>query len=298
MSVNFREIEIFWAVSKAGSIKGAASLLNISQPAVSMMLKNAEARFGFRLFERTAGKVVPTYEGRTLFQSTSGIFLEIEEFERQLGRVREGRAGVLRIAATPTLDAAFIHGALPGFRLDHPDVRIHLRTIPTHHTVELVASGDVDFGLAYGPAGTEATDSEDLCTAEVGCVVRHDHRLATETLVTPDHLRGESILTYRPDTPLGRAFERALRGMEDRVIVSVQSTAHTAAHLAHRGLGVALIDPFVLESGIFPELVYRPFSPGISARVQLLTPRQEPMSNVGRDFVARIRALVPPRHGF
>jgi DNA-binding transcriptional LysR family regulator len=293
MAVKFREVEVFWAVFKAGSIKGAASLLSVSQPAVSMMLKNAEDRFGFKLFERTGGRVVPTPEARALFHSTNGIFLEMREFERQLVRVREGRAGVLRIAATPTLDAAFVHGALKTFRSAHPDVRIHLRTIPTQQTVDLVASGEVDFGIAYGPAGTEATDSEDLCNALVGCIFRADHPLAAEAVITPDHLAGESILTYRPDTPLGREFEKVLRGFEDRINVSVQSTALAAAYLASRGFGVALVDPFILAGELFPNLVGRPFVPSISARVQLLTTRNEPLSLIAQDFIAGLRALMP-----
>ena len=60
MHLKFREIEVFWAVYKAEFVKAASRLLNASQPAVSMMLRSAEERFGVKLFERSGGRVRPT----------------------------------------------------------------------------------------------------------------------------------------------------------------------------------------------------------------------------------------------
>jgi DNA-binding transcriptional LysR family regulator len=122
MHLKFREIEVFWAVYKAESVKAASRLLNVSQPAVSMMLRSAEERFGVKLFERSGGRVRPTPEARALFASTDNVFIELKEFERQLARIREGKAGFVRVAATPTLAAAF-HPALSAFRDQHPASR-------------------------------------------------------------------------------------------------------------------------------------------------------------------------------
>ena len=57
MAFNLRQIEVFRAVMITGSIRGAAQLLFVSQPAVSRLLSHTEARVGFPLFERIRGRL-------------------------------------------------------------------------------------------------------------------------------------------------------------------------------------------------------------------------------------------------
>lgn len=57
-----RQLEIFTAVMRAGTVTGAARLLNISQPALSQTLMHAEDELGFALFERVKGRLRPTPE--------------------------------------------------------------------------------------------------------------------------------------------------------------------------------------------------------------------------------------------
>ena len=66
MTIRLRHIEALQAVQKAGSITGAAELLNVSQPAVSKLLRHAQDQLGLRLFERVKGKLVPTREAKLL----------------------------------------------------------------------------------------------------------------------------------------------------------------------------------------------------------------------------------------
>jgi DNA-binding transcriptional LysR family regulator len=65
--MNLRHIEIFHAVYVNGSVSGAARALNVSQPSVSKTLRHAESLLGFPLFERTAGRLVPTEDAHILF---------------------------------------------------------------------------------------------------------------------------------------------------------------------------------------------------------------------------------------
>ena len=57
--LNYRQTEMLWAIVMAGSISGAARLLNISQPAVSRMLAQTEKSMGVTLFERVARAAAP-----------------------------------------------------------------------------------------------------------------------------------------------------------------------------------------------------------------------------------------------
>ena len=72
--MNLRHLEVFHAIMQAGSVTGAAHLLNVTQPAVSNVLRHAEQQMKFRLFERVAGRLQPTPEARDLFPDVQEIF--------------------------------------------------------------------------------------------------------------------------------------------------------------------------------------------------------------------------------
>lgn len=293
MILKFREIEVFWAVYRSQSVKDAARDLNVSQPAVSMMLKSAEERFGIKLFERSGGRIKPTPEAEALFTSTNNVFQELDELKRQLTRIREGRAGLVSLAATPTLAAAFVHPALVVFHRRHPDIRLVMRTATTTTCADMVARDQADFALVYGPTASAGTTTEDIAVSEVACVIHKDHRLAAKRMVRPADLKGETIMTYRPDTPLGREIQKVLRGPGVDVKLAAEATALMAAYLANAGDCVALVDPFIVNGGLFHNLVVRPFEPTTSARVQLVTRRDEPLALVTQDFLKEIRRATP-----
>ena len=66
--LNFRQVEAFKAVFECGSMTMAGERLNISQPAVSKLIAALERRIGFGLFDRRAGRLQATVEGRLLYE--------------------------------------------------------------------------------------------------------------------------------------------------------------------------------------------------------------------------------------
>ncbi|MCR6679960.1 LysR family transcriptional regulator, partial [Escherichia marmotae] len=66
--MKLRNLEIFYAVMTCATLSRAAESLNISQPAASKALKNAEQKHGFKLFQRVSGKLLPTSEAITIFE--------------------------------------------------------------------------------------------------------------------------------------------------------------------------------------------------------------------------------------
>src|SRR3546814_12433328 len=83
VAMNLRQIEIFHAVYTNGSVSAAARALNVSQPSVSKTLRHAESTLGFRLFERTRGRLVATDDAHALFA-------EVREIQERVPALREG----------------------------------------------------------------------------------------------------------------------------------------------------------------------------------------------------------------
>ena len=85
MRLHLRHLEIIRTVAKAGSEAAAARLLNVSQPAVSRMLRQVEAELGFELFKREHGRLSVTNEARALLPEVTKVFDAFETALRWRG---------------------------------------------------------------------------------------------------------------------------------------------------------------------------------------------------------------------
>src|SRR3979411_1814370 len=101
--VHLRSIEMFQAILQAGTLTDAASLLNISQPAATKVLQQAEGRFGFGLFVGAKGQGHLPPESRLLKGQIARIFDELRDLQRLVSNIARAEKYLLRVVCTPTL---------------------------------------------------------------------------------------------------------------------------------------------------------------------------------------------------
>lgn len=95
--MRLRHIEIFQAILQAGTISGAARLLNVSQPNVSRVLNQAEQQLGFALFERGAQGMVATREGRRLISEVQELYIHLQAIGSLTEQMRRNRVQTVRL---------------------------------------------------------------------------------------------------------------------------------------------------------------------------------------------------------
>lgn len=149
--MRLRQIEVFRAVMLVGTVSEAARMLAVSQPVVTRVLQHTELQLGFRLFDRTKGRLQPTAEAFELFTEVERLYQEVERVRRVSANLRHKGAGRLRVAATPSLAPSILAPAVRHFSQRHPDTQVR---VFTHHTAEIVQgllSQDIDVGFAFAP---------------------------------------------------------------------------------------------------------------------------------------------------
>lgn len=87
--VNLEWYRTFKAIYKTGTLTGAADSLFISQPGVSLHLSSLEAYVGYKLFDRTGRKMIPTERGKVLFNAVSEPLTKLEEVEKNFQKSTE-----------------------------------------------------------------------------------------------------------------------------------------------------------------------------------------------------------------
>jgi DNA-binding transcriptional LysR family regulator len=294
--VKLRHIEVFHALMRSASMTEAAQRLNVSQPAVSTVLKHAEQRLGMKLFERAGGHLFPTPEALALFPDVDDIFTRLEALGRVAKGLRDAASGVISIAASPTLANAFLPPAVASFAIERPQVQVVVKALPTEQIVAGVRDRAFDLGLIYEPAAeSDAYAAEVATTSHVACVMPHGHPLAARASVTPSDLAGCRLVTFSPTTPIGARLEAAFReaGVPFQPMVD-SSSSLISFFMVASGAGIALVDSLAAASGAFPTLAVRDFLPRIESRVVLVYPRDRPRSRLSVAFARKLTAMTAP----
>lgn len=244
--MRLRHIEIFQAILQTGSVTGAASLLNVSQPAASKALQHAEAQLGFTLFKRVRGQLLPTPEARILEQSTARVFEELQRARRLAGGLRQQSARSLRVVATPSLAQSLLPKVIPRWMKRFPGVPYELAT---HHTPELVENlllHESDLALTLQDPKHAGLSMRTLAQGQMVVIAPPGH-WPVHSLGEPldiQELGGEPLLALDTRDALGSLLDHHLgeTPQPPRVVARVQ-TWLLARSLVAEGLGLAVVDP-------------------------------------------------------
>jgi DNA-binding transcriptional LysR family regulator len=290
--MNARQLEVFRAIMRCGTLTSAAKALNVSQPALSQILLHTEDELGLKLFKRLKGRLVPTPEAEQLFPEADRLFRELDNLRRFAGDLKRGKAGVVRLASTAPPALSIVPRALGAFRAARPGVRLLSYVVPVAQIAEMLERGEVDLGVAMNDVPIPLVDTEVIGHSEVVCVLRADHKLARRKAITVADLAGEPVISYRGDNLQGMLLDRALarEGQELRRDVEIDVSIIALAFV-QQGIGVALVDGLLPWSS-FPGLVARPFRPAVSLPLCLLTSSRRPLSRNQDLLRQQLRATV------
>ncbi|MBE9605411.1 LysR family transcriptional regulator [Acetobacteraceae bacterium H6797] len=290
--MNVRQLEIFRAIMRSGSLTAAAEALHVSQPAVSKILRHFESQLGYALFDRIGGRLVPTAEAQLLFADADRVFREFEVIRDLAVRIRERKVGLLRVGASSPPTFSILPGALLRFQNRNPDVKVVLRTLSAEELSEKILVGEVDLGLTLSALRVPMVREELLKAAPVMVVMRADHRLAGRESVTPADIAADRLISYPSHAdvaaPLDQAFEQAGRVRQVKTEISASISV---LPLVQAGLGVALVDGLTPWHA-FPGIVARPFEPKVLMSLTLVTNGARPMARFVREFSRDVQAVI------
>jgi DNA-binding transcriptional LysR family regulator len=292
--INLRHIEVFYAVMRAGSVTEAARVLNVTQPAVSVALKQLESRLKMKLFDRSGGRLQPTPEAKALLPDVAEIFGRIGAVERFSQDLAGGARGVLSIAATSPLCDGYVAKAVATFVAKRPGVKVSLQALASPLVLDRVINREVDLGVVYEPVVSSAVSTEEVMRAPLGCILPARHPLAKRSTIRIRDLAPYPIVTYLPQALLRPYIDRALSEKASALKITVETgTSATAIMLAVHGAGIALVETALFSAQPVPGFVMRPVEPRIELKSLMLRPRQAVSSKVLDDFIVHLKRTFP-----
>ena len=292
-TMNLRHIEVFHAVYVNGTITAAAKALNVSQPSVSKVLKHAEGRLGFPLFQRIGGRLTPSDEGHILFKEVDDLYKRIGAVNMTAKNLRGGGDGHIRLAVPPALGLSLAPMAIARFRERHASVTFDVQT--RHHDDILRSLGqrESDLAVGYDAPQHPRLSSVEIGTGEMVTLYRRKDMKHAGARMDIAALAGTDFVGLSGSGPLGDLFTREVERVG--VKLNTVATVHTyfvAAALVRFGAGVAVVDEFTARAALTPELAFKPFDPPLRYGIHGMYLVDHPPSGTVKKFLDTLRKVV------
>ncbi len=289
--INHRQLEAFQAVVETGTVTAAAERLYVTQPAVTRLIRDLEHFIGFDLFERRAGRLLPTVEAQILHEEVQRSFLGLDRIIQTAQDIHTLNAGSLKIAAMPAVALGFLPRVIGKFNQQHPNVGVSLQIRSSAKVAEWIATQQLDLGIAAVDNILPGIEEELLVEAPFVAAVPDGHRLAGKSRLSPDDFSGESFISQGDEMNARARIDAVFSDAKVKRRMSIDTQLSLAiCNMVAAGIGVSLVDPITAWEFSGRGVAARPFSPGIGFRYSLLFPANRPKSILIKPFLAVLKA--------
>ena len=266
--MRLRHIEVVNAIRVTGTLKAAAALLSLTQPAVTQILQSAERQLGYPLFDRVRGKLIPTREAQMLFPEILRLDEQLQAVQRLAQNLRGGTGdSSIHVLAAPALAQTVVADAALAFQAKHPGVKLSIRSDYSATAVASIALMEADVGILYHSVSHPAIKEIELAASRLVCV-GHPSMLPDTPSIELNALEGCEIAGPDPADPLGRLLAKRLEELSVTVNVTITAQSyHSLVALAARSKLITIVDEVAALSARAQGLRVVPLSPVIAIPV-------------------------------
>src|SRR5580658_10013718 len=174
---SLRQLKVFEAAASNRSFSKAAQLLHLTQPGVSMHIKELESSAGLPLFERIGKKLHVTDAGQELLTRVREILRSLKDAEDALDGLKGLRRGRINLAVVSTAKY-FVPRLLARFGKDYPQLEIRLAVNNRNSVIEQLIANEVDFAIMGRSPQALHTIAEPFAQNPHVIIAAPDHPLA------------------------------------------------------------------------------------------------------------------------
>ncbi|MGP1387133.1 MAG: LysR substrate-binding domain-containing protein [Thainema sp.] len=249
------QLRVFEATARHGSFTRAAEELYLTQPTVSIQVKQLTKAIGLPLFEQIGKRLYLTEAGQALLETSQEIFSRLEQFDMSVANLKGMKQGRLSLAVITTAKY-FVPRLLGPFCERYPGIDVALQV--TNHEViqERMANNEDDLYIVSQPPEHLDLDSHPFLENPLVVLARKNHPLAESTNIPIEKLDGEAFIMREPGSGTRKAVQQLFEKYNIEVKVRLELGSNEAIKQAIAGgLGISVLSRHTLISeGIGGEL--------------------------------------------
>ncbi|MEH6591436.1 MAG: LysR substrate-binding domain-containing protein [Halioglobus sp.] len=290
MNVTIRQLQAFVAVARSGSFAEACTLMHLSQPALSISIKNLEEAVGGKLLQRSTRSLALTPEGAEFLPVVQRL---LSDWDRSLDDVHNLfalRRGKLDIATMPTFASSLLPQILSRYHHQYPDINVTVHDVVAESVVDMVRDGRVELGVTFDPGEAQDLIFTPLFSDKFVAVLPKAHPLLAKTRLKWRDLPGFAYIALQRPSSIRLLIDQILQDHD--ISLTPAFEAHQLASIGRMvtsGLGISIVPN--LSSGQMLEMgaECRPITaPAITRKVGVITRKRHPLSVASEAMLAVI----------
>ncbi len=247
MNLTLRQLHIFEAVATHRSHTQAAKALYMTQPAVSMQIRQLEAQVGLPLFERSGKRMCLTEAGRELLRCSHDIRRQLEETGHVLDELKGLKRGHLSLTMASTANY-FAPRLLAAFCNRHPGVQVRLSVANRDGLLRALEDNDSDIVIMGKPPAGMPVRDEIFMENPLVVIAAPTHSLCNRSRIPLRELGRHAFIVRERGSGTRAAVERFLARHEIELTVSMEMNSSEAIKQAvQAGLGLGVVSIHTLE---------------------------------------------------
>jgi DNA-binding transcriptional LysR family regulator len=192
--MELRQLRTFVAVAELRHFARAASLCNLSQPAVSHQIALLEEEVGSKLLNRAARRVSLTVAGEVFLEEARRILGAVDRAHERMQEVARGAVGRIRLGATATPGLYLLPPLLATYRSEHESYDLRFEVGPIHAIAERVARNDLDMAIVAGALPSGELQARSVSQDELVIIAPSSSSLTRIRALKPQQLEAETWL--------------------------------------------------------------------------------------------------------
>ena len=282
--MTLNQLRYFCTASRCHSITRAAEELYVTQPTVSVAIRDLEVEFGVSLFYRKGNQLVLTVEGETLYEKATYILQYCNELQADCSSMARVKPP-LRIGIPPMLSTVFFPELLNAFQKEYPEIPVILEEYGSVRACNLVQNDTLDLALVnMEQYNIDKFNNILLANDQIVFCVNASHRLAKKEVVTTSEMARESLIFFNADSVQNQLLKQRfeLDGYTPNIIMRGSQIYTTLQFLKTKKYGCFLYSSMTDK---FTDIVGIPLIPPIQVKIGMIWKKGKYIRNDMQTFL-------------
>jgi len=246
-NLSLRQLQVFDAVGETLSFSAAAERLGITQPAVSMLMRQLEADAGVPLTLRQGRRLDLTAAGTMLLQRGRAIIEQMRAVDESLASLKSGTRGHLHLGVVSTANY-FAPRLLTEFQRRVPGVSFKLSVARRDEILAMLKDHRIDVAIAGHPPGEADVEAETFARHPHCIVAAPEHRMVGRRRIAWQDLRDEPFIFREAGSATRQFLEHLLQAQSLAVNVTIELAGNeTVKQAVMAGMGVSFMSAHAVQ---------------------------------------------------
>jgi DNA-binding transcriptional LysR family regulator len=288
--MTLRQIEVIRAVMVAGTIGGAAKLLNVSAPGISRLVKYTERSLGVRFFQRQNGRYFPTPDAQRIFEQINAVYQKVDDLSDVIAKIGRGDLSELRIGSVPSISQVMVPRAVEKVRKRYPDLKMDINILKLEEAIDYLLLGKGDCVAMSYRLDHPGLEFLPLASGRLFCIVPEGHELAERKQISVAEMTRFPLIGIDPNDPYGRIMADLFARNKLHYDITIRARfGTTVCALVQARLGIAIIDQFTVAHGNFPGVRLLEIREPTRFETYIASKRGAPLSPYATHFIECLR---------